>query len=705
MTDAAPALLPPLRQDLSLHPGPPQDGGEPSWMLHDPAANRFYQLGWPAFEILSRWGLGSAEAVVEAVNADTTLEVDEDEVAAVADFLGRHDLLLAASPEHTARFTRIARASKLGHAKWLLKHYLFFRVPLLRPMPILRRLAPAFALVFDPRFWWGVAAVAVLGLFLVSRRWDEFTHTFSAYSGMAGLIGLGLSLSFAKVLHEFGHALTAQRFGCRVPTMGVAFLVMMPVLYTDTNEAWKLPGRRERLLIGAAGMAAELTLAVFATLLWSFLPDGPLRAGVFMLATTTWVATLAINASPFMRFDGYFLLSDWLNLPNLHGRAFAFGRVWLRRHLLGFDEPDPEPLPPPRRRLLTGIAFATWLYRLVLFLGIALLVYHYFFKVLGILLFIVEMAWFIALPLWSEVSVWVKRRDELRWNVATVRGLAVLAALVLFAALPWQADVGAPAVMGARDSTQLYSPAPAEVVAVHVREGQWVAAGQPLLQLSSPELEVDLARARARADTLRWQIEQQPFDAKLQAEGPALVKQWQAAEAQVEAVRQQIARLDFRAPFAGRVVDAVESLQPGTVIGGGERLLSLNGAAGLKGEAFVGEGALRRLAQGEEAVFVADRAEAPRVRCRIGAIDRINLATLDQPALASTYGGPIATQRVEHGLVPIEALFRVRLDQCEAGNAPLREVAGVARLRGERQSILGRAWRAALAALQREAAL
>ncbi|MGL1273900.1 hypothetical protein ACSTKP_23775, partial [Vibrio parahaemolyticus] len=85
---------------------------------------------------------------------------------------------------------------------------------------------------------------------LVSRRWDEFTHTFSAYGGVSAAIGIGLSLSLAKILHEMGHALTARHFGCRVPAMGVAFLVMMPVLYTDTNDAWKLDSRRQRLLIG-----------------------------------------------------------------------------------------------------------------------------------------------------------------------------------------------------------------------------------------------------------------------------------------------------------------------------------------------------------------------------------------------------------------------------------------------------------------------
>ena len=188
-----------------------------------------------------------------------------------------------------------------------------------------------------------------------------------------------------KVIHEMGHALTAKRYGCRVPSMGIALLVLWPVLYTDVTETWKLVSRRQRLAVGLAGVTAELVFAVFATLAWSFLPDGPVRGAAFILATTSWIATLLLNLSPFMRFDGYFVLSDWLEMPNLHARAFAIARWWLRERLFGLGEPPPEELPPGRRRFLIVFSFATWFYRVTVFLGIAVLVYHFAIKALGIL--------------------------------------------------------------------------------------------------------------------------------------------------------------------------------------------------------------------------------------------------------------------------------------------------------------------------------
>jgi len=178
----------------------------------------------------------------------------------------------------------------------------------------------------------------------------------------SGFVSYALSLTLVKMLHECGHAFTAKRLGCRVPTMGVAFLVMWPVLFTDVNETWRLPDRRDRLAVGVAGIAVELAIAAWSTVLWVLLPDGPLRQMTFLLAAITWLTSLTINLSPFMRFDGYFLLMDAVNIPNLHTRAFNMARWWVRETLFGLNEEPPEAFSPGRRRFLIIFAFAVWIY-------------------------------------------------------------------------------------------------------------------------------------------------------------------------------------------------------------------------------------------------------------------------------------------------------------------------------------------------------
>ncbi|OZI71594.1 efflux RND transporter periplasmic adaptor subunit [Bordetella genomosp. 12] len=701
------AYLPPLRQELTLTPGAPTPDGAPTWMLHDPAANRFFQIGWPAFEMLSRWQSGSPQAIVDSVNRDTTLSVTLDDLEALARLLRQQHLLMSTTAADTARLADYDAARHASsRAMWLLKHYLMIRIPLWHPMGFLRATARYVSFAFRPVFWWLVAGVALTGLLLVSRRWEEFLHTFQGYADWSGLLGIGVALGLGKVLHEFAHAYTAQRYGCRVPTMGVALLVMFPMLYTDTTEAWKVEQRRARMHIGAAGMLAELALAAFATLAWSLLPDGSLRSGVFLLATTTWVATLAINASPFMRFDGYFLLSDWLDMPNLHDRAFAMGRWWLRERLFGLGDPQPEPCRASRRRFLIAFSVATWCYRLVVFLGIALIVYHAFFKLLGMLLFCVEMWWFILRPVWQEsATIWARRQD-LRWNRNTLATAVLASFIAAFVLVPWKGGIVAPAVLEPQRAQGLYTVAAGYLAATPppARDGQRVQAGDILAVLVSPELQAHLAAALADEKRLHRLADQQSFDDRLRQQGTALVSRWAASRQTVAGLQAQIAQLTVRAPFDGVVQTDVEGRAPGTWLPRGEKLFELVSPQGVKGDAYVSEDDVGRLDPGEPAVFVASLPELPARTCRVAAIDKVNLSTLDEPSVASVYGGPVSAEwdNRTRRLVPLQATWQVRFAECDGAPGIDREFKGTAKLGAARQSLIGIGLRTLAAALQRE---
>ena len=166
-----------------------------------------------------------------------------------------------------------------------------------------------------------------------------------------------------------------------------------------------------------------------------------------MLATTTWVMSLAVNMNPFMRFDGYYFLSDLLGAANLQPRAFAIAKHQLRAFRFGFADPKPEELLRWLERTMVFYAVGTWIYRLTLFFGIALLVYHAFFKVLGIFLFCVEISVFILLPIMKELKVWAVGIFEGKAGRRVWLFPALLAALAVLLFWPWQTDVTAPAVI------------------------------------------------------------------------------------------------------------------------------------------------------------------------------------------------------------------------------------------------------------------
>ena len=262
----------------------------------------------------------------------------------------------------------------------------------------------------------------------MTRQWDLFTASFLHFFSIEGAFTYGAALAAVKVLHELGHGYMAARFGCRVPSMGVIFLVMFPVLYTDVTDAWRLQSRRQRLLIDAAGIIVELAVACVATFLWAFLPDGPARSVCFRAGDDKLGDELLINLNPLMRFDGYYIMSDMIRIDNLAPRAFDLGRWRVREILFGLGQPCPEALPRRMVTVLIFYAWATWIYRLILFTGIALMVYHLVFKALGLVLFLVEIICFIVLPVMREMGHWWRIAPPIRRNARTIGSAAALAA-------------------------------------------------------------------------------------------------------------------------------------------------------------------------------------------------------------------------------------------------------------------------------------
>lgn len=655
--------IPDLRQELRLEPGAPLVNGSPSWTLFDPVRHAFFQLGRIEFSIFRRWATGGFDGVADDLAAEGLDESEIDQaVARVVDFSLANNLTVAPLGDSVATYQRDRDVRRKAWWKWLLDNYLFFRIPLVRPAPFLERTLPRVAPLISIGALQVFALLALLGFYLVSRQWDSFLASFLYFFSWEGLLAYAVALSAVKVIHELGHAYTATRFGCRVPSMGVSFLVMFPVLYTDTTGAWRLRSRKQRLAIDCAGVTAELMVASIATLLWVIMPDGTIRSGLFLLATSSWLMSLSVNLNPFMRFDGYYLLSDLLDVPNLQPRAFALGRWRLRELLFDLREPVPEAMPQAMRRGLIIYAWATWVYRLILFIGIALLVYHLFFKLLGIILFVVEMAVFVARPIWTEIKAWHERRDAIR---ATARGRRwpwVLGGMALLAILPLDRHVSAPAVLAPIDARAIVAGDPARIERVFVRNGASVKAGTVIAELSAPEIDAFRSQRDARIAQLEAQLARAPSDARDLADRAVIERELASERAARDGAGRRLDRLVLRAPVSGIVTDLGTDMHPGRWLGGSETVARVVTPGRYDVQAFVDEDELWRVEPGAVGRFVPDDIVQPSRQVRLVERGGAAIPTLDQAALASTNGGPIAvnTDGTKH-LKPRKALYRLRL--------------------------------------------
>ena len=727
-----PTPLPPLREDLILHEGPTGTDGSPTWVLEDPARDRFFQLGYVEGELLKRWSLGTAQAVAEALKKETILTVSDKKIEEFQKFLLRMSLTREAGLSRRLAEER-KRRPQTTVWQFLLHHYLFFRIPLVRPDRFLKRTLPWIeSTVMTAGFLKATLLAALLAFYLIGRQWDAFLHTFQHFYSWQGALFAGAALILTKTIHELGHAYTAEHYGCRVPTMGVAFMVMMPLLYTDTTAAWRLKKRRERLAVCAAGVGAELSLAVWASLAWSFLPDGYLRSAAFLLATTAWVMSVAVNMMPFMRFDGYYFLSDLLSIANLHQRSFAIARHHLRRILFGFEDLKPEAFAPAMEKVLVIYAWSTWLYRFFLFTGIALLVYHAFFKVLGIFLFCVEVSVFVMLPILKEVKVWF---DGVKAGKARPRAwcfFALLSALAVGLFWPWSGHVETPAILKFAEEQTLYVPTGARIRTIHARLGQALKKGDVIYELESPQLTQEREKLKAALDLAQWRMHFLRMNRETAADVPVADKERSALVRRLSDVERELQALTLTAASDGILADAPADVSEGEWVSTGEWLGLVTTVKpeadgerviGVEAWAYVSETDLARLSDGIAAAFVPEDNTRKTVLLKLASVDRTAARHLGAaPELASPFGGPVAAVAasaaaarsfgVDNGTVyaPQEAVYRLVFK----GSLPYETVASEAGLlnaslvrghvvwNGERSSFAGRFLRFAWSVILRE---
>jgi putative peptide zinc metalloprotease protein len=210
---------------------------------------------------------------------------------------------------------------------------------------------------------WLVVVLAALGMTLA--RIDQLPHRLPAVQALATpahALWLGPALVLVKTLHELGHAVAARRAGCRVREMGVQLFFLLPCLYTNVTEIWLLPSKWRRMAVSAAGMIVELFLAAVAALVWWLAEPGPLAALAFGVVLVASLGTVVLNGNPLMRYDGYYLLADLVEVPNLEQRSRTQLLAWLARSVTGAPWGPGDRLDEREHPLLAVYAAAALAY-------------------------------------------------------------------------------------------------------------------------------------------------------------------------------------------------------------------------------------------------------------------------------------------------------------------------------------------------------
>jgi putative peptide zinc metalloprotease protein len=650
------AAVAPLRSDLQVISVGHQANGEAGYVVHDPVRHRFFWLHEAALRALSLWHLRAPSQIASSAG------LSSEEFQDAAKFFSDARLLQTPLDGRQALVDEKLRAHRSVFSM-LLHNYLFFRIPLFDPTRLLDALLPLGRLLASRAVLVLLMCLAIAGLYFAGRQWDQYALAFQAAFSLEGALAFGTTIIVLKCFHELGHGIAARMRGIRVPVMGVAFMLLAPMLYTEVSDAWRLKSQRDRFWIAAAGVTVELGIAIVALFLWAFLPDGPWRNIAFFVSSTAWIMSVAVNLSPFMRFDGYHMLGDLLGVQNIGPRSFALANRGLRQFLFGRDEPLPDRFQPWLHRLLIGFAWGTCVYRLFLFMGIAYLVYTMFPKVLGLPLAVIEVWFFILMPVWREVRSWFS--DGVAALFGTVRAKINLLVLVFglgLCLLPLDRHVCMPAVMFPRAETRLYSPEPAQIVALEpqAKAGAAVRAGTVLARLASPELEQAYHVASAKLELAELKLQRIAADATERRQAQILLRERQAVVDELSGLEAKRARLVVRAPFDGLVRDQMRGLRAGLWVSSQDMLFHISGEAGAAAIAMTPEAAVTRLGAAATAVFIADDGARPSVAIELVEIGAPGSQGREMDYLSSRHGGPVPVGEDPEGRnKPLRAMLPV----------------------------------------------
>jgi putative peptide zinc metalloprotease protein len=446
---------------------------------------------------------------------------------------------------------------------------LCIRFPGVDPSRLLTWLDRWFGWLFSP--WAGVlvlwlAASAALSIAVEFDRFRERLPEFSAFFGGGNWLWLAVALAATRVVHELGHGLACKHLGGECHRLGLMLVALAPCLYCDVSDSWMLPSKWRRIAVGLAGMYAELLLASLATYLWWYSHPGLVHYLCLDVMFICSVGTIAFNVNPLLRYDGYYVLSDCLEIPNLRQKADALLKQRLAAWTLGIPEPPASPAWPARTRwLLIVYAAAAAVYRWVVLLSVLCFLTHalepYRLRIVGQLIAVLGLYGLLFRPMWQ----WVKELAA-PGRLAQIRPGRLLVSVVIAGlvavgvlCLPLPRSVSCPVRMQTRDGAEVYVEVPGRLQEIHVQPGDLVTAGQPLLTLQNPALDQSLTRLanqrRELARRLAGIRRQALTDGSRAADETEALRQTLAAlDEQLDKRQRDLEKLQITAPSSGVIL-------------------------------------------------------------------------------------------------------------------------------------------------------
>lgn len=557
-----------VRSDLEFTPL--EFSGTPLYTVKDPVSVRYYQLREEEYFLLTQLdGLTSVRQLQLAFERRFPQHrLTAGKLYAYITSLERLSLIVSDVPGHGERLRQRHVAQQRAERRNRLTGFLAIRFRGADPHRFLNAVYGSVRPLFHPRTLVLAAGLMIAALTTILTGWETLTNRlpeFSAFLTLENLLNLAIALSVVKVLHELGHALTCRHFGGECHEIGLMLLLFTPCLYCDVSDAWQMPGKWHRIAVSAAGILVELTLAAVCTLLWWFTEPGRLNVILLNIMIVCSVNTLLFNGNPLMRFDGYFVLADLMEVPNLRQSAGLILRNRMLCFLFGMRLSEARQVPAAGQRFLLIYAIAAILYRVTVIIGI-LWMLHAVFGRLGllpvahlaatVLISMIALSGISQLRMISAMMSNSKAISLRRTIITVLSGTAFLAA---FFFLPLPHRISAPCIVEVEAGQTVFvsvdgrrSPA-----ASYPEVGDFVEEGAVLIQLRNPDLDVRINELTGQISVLKSRLEslriRRVSNPSIASQIPQTEESLTDLAQQLDALQERRRQLTVRAPRSGMV--------------------------------------------------------------------------------------------------------------------------------------------------------
>jgi putative peptide zinc metalloprotease protein len=537
------------------------------WSVKDPLTLRHYHLADNEYFILrgldGQTTLAELRERFERENRPKTLS--DGELFAFVRHLYRQGLITVDAPGQASLLLERRAAARKQAWLGMFANPLAIRFRGIDPDRLLTWLAPRCGWMFSP---WCIAACCLLmlaALGLVAVRFDEVAARLPSLTQMwtaDTLVWLAIALSATKILHELAHAVACKHFGGECHELGVMLLAFTPCLYCNVTDVWQLPRARQRIAVSAAGMYVECVIAALCTFVWWGTEPGLLHNLALNVMIVASVSTLVFNGNPLLRYDGYYIVSDLLGVPNLAPRASTALRTTTVHALLGVELPGLHAESQRTRWPLIGYGMASFVYRLLVMAVFVWLVIawskQYGADVVGrgaALALVAMMAWPIVTTIRTVAQPTLAARMDRRRFV--LRGGAIVLGLLAILAVPFPYSVRVPAMVEADDAKRLYVSSPGTLVE-SVSYGSKVKVSQPVARLENLAIALEVAQLRGQRNQQRLHVKNLSTRRVSDPQAAALLPAAEEALADVEHRLQERetdqTRLTLSSPMAGTVM-------------------------------------------------------------------------------------------------------------------------------------------------------